>query len=249
MRRLLVCAFGLSVFCAVASATTVLDPPAFFATCPGSQYFGAGTYSCPGATVTVGSSPDPIARTITAGDNSAQATVAYYFEITGGNPGDTVPFDVSASLFTTAGGDLDSASGQSAIEVDAFSLTLNQSVSCGYVPGFPDTCLNPQWSGTLSGTTESGYVNTIHLSATSGSQGDANSSAMADPYIYIDPAFAATHQQYTLVVGADNPAPNASIPEPATLLSSAASLVALALRFRRQETVCRGIQSLNRFED
>jgi hypothetical protein len=172
---------------------------------------------------------------MTTGSGSTSGLIGYYVVVTGGQNGDAVPVDVTGSLFTsasgaTAGDVVDTSAG---ISISFFNGNngASQSVFCGNVLRGED-CSNPTWSGTLSALAVVGYDNTIGIQATTLVSGSGTGYAFADPYVYIDPAFLATHPGYGLALNVGNTA--SATPEPSTLLLTSGCLLGLFVAARRK---------------
>jgi hypothetical protein len=159
---------------------------------------------------------------------SAFITLDYSFEITGGNPGDVVPFLVSTSLVTQYTG---TGYGFSELLVQAFtntSMTVCTDGTCGTSA--------TQFSGALSATALSGTVDTVHLEveAAAGFALAANTAyASADPCISIDPSFAAAGN-YSVQVSPGVGNCLAPVPEPVTLPPLSFAGLLLILRSARK---------------
>jgi hypothetical protein len=161
--------------------------------------------------------------------NGAVAQAKYSFEVVGGNPGDLVPVDVSFDLRTAASvNGIDDIGGGIA---DAFAdinvLNHGQSIleKCASTDRITrDLCGVDFFSGSIALTAMSGDLsNQLQLRAIAGTGPDPfgdslSASAFADPFIFVDPAFARAGQ-YSIVLSPDVGNGIASpVPEPATLL-------------------------------
>jgi hypothetical protein len=165
----------------------------------------------------------------------ADANSTYYFQVTGGNVGDLVPImvDFALSVSTTAES---SAQAKIIVRTSVVPFTVEEIV-CN-----PQECDETQISDTLNIQARSGAnldSVTLYALAQSPATRISNESAraFADPFIYIDPAFA-NASLYTIVVspGVAN-VPLTPVPEPESgvLLGIGAVVIGLLRRrFRLQ---------------
>jgi PEP-CTERM motif len=162
----------------------------------------------------------------------ANASIKYYFQITGGNVGDAVPLLIATQLATA----VSAADGSSA----GASLFVHSS-SGGAIPDREVmACSNGScgasgstFSGTLATTGLSGddgdFI-VLDLIAGVGDSFDARSAdASADPWLYIDPTFAGA-SQYRITVSDGVANGVSAVPEPSTFALLALGLGALARR-------------------
>lgn len=230
-----------AVLAASASSVSTLQAPIASGSCGTVTITDFGSYSCTGGSITLGTTPSPFVHATFDGigdhgtpDDGGTGLVSYFVGINGGNPGDAVPVSIVASLSTSGIGALD----EDVVDSSA-SITLNfangnsfaqQSVFCGNVLRGED-CSNPAWSGTLHAIAWVGYDNIVTLSTSISIAGAGHADALADPYIFIDPGFAADHPEYSLDLNVGNASP---APEPATWAFGLSALCALAARRLRR---------------
>jgi hypothetical protein len=234
MRSLLFAACACLTLVVPVTATTITFVPA-----PVIQVNGEpgdfGTFSTPGSTITLASLPNPSITATTSGSGSTEGIIDYYVVITGGQFGDAVPLLVTGSLSTSASGGTanDVVDTSAGIGINFFNgnYGASESVSCGNVLRGED-CSNFSWSGTLSALAVVGYDNVIAISASTTVSGSGTGYAFADPYVYIDPAFLATHPDYGLALNVGNTA--STTPEPSTLLLASGCLLGLFVAARRK---------------
>jgi hypothetical protein len=166
-------------------------------------------------------------------------TLYYYFDITGGNFFDSVPLSIDYALAAHAGGptsgDVDDASAD--IRVSAANGNSNQiaSVFCGNT--IRGASCDAPLSGTLHLTGWVGYINTIQLDVSATISGNGFADALADPHVYIDPAFLTDHPGYGLAFSPSVGNSLAGVPEPASLFLVGCALLAGSLCLRRRTRV------------
>ena len=167
-----------------------------------------------------------------SGGAGASAEFRYYFVLNG--PGsELVPLNaqISAAVQVVNSNGVQGGGG-AAIVIGAIS---NVNVVLATSPGFDYT---QSYMGTQSFLAQPGSINFVDLSVSATLTGDGShfggfSSAFADPYITIDPAFAAMHPGYSLTFspGVGN-SPAGVVPEPAAgaLMLAGLGLLGAALR-------------------
>ncbi|MCU1329997.1 MAG: hypothetical protein JWN34_5367 [Bryobacterales bacterium] len=201
-----------------------------------------GTLSRGSNYITVGGEPGGFIRAHDQesdyGQSGVSANIFYTIQLLGGDAGDRVPISIDGYLWTTASAGADD--GGAVINSDA-SLSISAAngnsgaqmhVSCGNVVRGQD-CSNSMWRGTLSVIAWAGYDINIGISASAGvccGQSSMVGDAYADPFVYIDPQFAALHPEYSLAFpqGIGNTLVDSAAPEPASLALSLGGLAALA---------------------
>ena len=211
---------------------------------------GSNAYSQPGsysytsangsAMASVAAFPDVLlsasATSAFFGAGSASASITYYFEIVGANPGDHIPVLIAANLSTDAAGKYrDPSSGDASIIVTTQDDQQQASVSCGNVTRSPGSCNNPDWSGTLAVDYVGGYQASVTVSVTAFANADTgHGDAYADPLIYVNPSFAnAADYSVALSPGVGNGLPSA-VPEPASLLLVGSVLLGAGMLRKRR---------------
>jgi hypothetical protein len=170
------------------------------------------------------------------GGGSASISIQYFFQVVGGNPGDTVPILIATNLnvASTSSGGGSFGFAETAVHTsrsgDTFATVCTDG-TCGTSA--------TQFSGTISWLASSGaigdYISVQAVAAVGDSLTAQSSTAFADPFLFIDPAFA-NAAQYSIVLspGVGNGLP-ATVPEPATLgLTSLASVLLILKRWRRR---------------
>jgi hypothetical protein len=163
----------------------------------------------------------------------ASATALYYFQVTGGEPGDAIPILIDFALGAS-----------STPESSALARLIYYTTVMGSVAGTEEVVCNPQvcdeteFSDTLSlvalsGATLNSLTLYVEAQAPPTHFSTESARAFADPYIYIDPAFP-NASLYSVVVspGVGN-VPLAQVPEPATLGLVGSVLVAFGLLRRK----------------
>jgi hypothetical protein len=209
---------------------------------PASMFASATLSPIPGVTV---QATAPTTAVFGAGGD---ASSFYYFDVIGGNPGDIVPLmiDFNLGVFSTA----ESWALARMMVRTTLGAPVVEELGCN-----PQVCDEATLSSTLSTQALSGSnVNsiTLYAAAQATATGISNESAraFADPYIYVDPAFA-NASLYSIVVspgvanvpvrpapGPDpGPGPNPSpVPEPATLSLVGSALGVFSLLRRRDKS-------------
>ncbi len=177
--------------------------------------------------------------------SESEAQLNYFYDIVNVPTTDVVPIHISFHLEATRALPAPETRGDPASEA---RITFYQNTAGGMI--ITDEILASA-GAYPSGNSEdvSGTYNTefnpgessgeIALSTQASSFGGPNfassSSAFADPYIYIDPAYLAAHPDATLEIseGVGNVAPVASVPEPATWLLLCTGFGSLGFMLRR----------------
>jgi hypothetical protein len=164
----------------------------------------------------------------------ADANSTYYFQVTGGNVGDVVPImaDFTLSMFSTADS---SALAKIIIRTSVVSFTVAE-IACN-----PQECDESEVSDTLTFQARSG-ANFDSVTLYAMAQAPATrvshetARAYADPFIYVDPAFA-NASLYSIVVspGVAN-VPLTPVPEPGPVVLLSIGTVAIALLRRRSRS-------------
>ena len=218
---------------------TSLNPPNYTLECDGAFTFTEGSTSCNGGSIGGFASPYTEATANFVGNGTrvnGSSEVVYYVDVEGGNPGDIVPLDVDAYLYTDAsgatGGDVINSMASIHLEFGGGADSLLKSVSCGNVLRNANSCLTPVWSGTLQENAVDAAFNKIILVASADVDVNGSSDALADPHVYIDPTFAAANTEYTVTLNVSNDEPSQA-PEPSTWLLGLAGL-AIVAGFRRK---------------
>jgi hypothetical protein len=239
-KHLILCTAVLACNSALGAATVV--PDATYQITLGLQDGSGFTYTIPGS-YTVGGImgmlsgfPDAMSQTSVHGNkdaaSGADAFLTYYFTVAGSTFGQTIPIDISGSLSASATtGPADSVSALAAISV---TTALNgdgvevQAASNGNGSASSSPVLHVDYYG---GDQYQNYV-ILHTYA-SGYGGFAT--ALADPYIYIDPSFT-NASNYSIVVsqGIGNSPASATAPEPASFVLVGIALCTAGLLRRRR---------------
>lgn len=169
----------------------------------------------------------PAAAVLGAG---ADANTHYFFQVTGGNVGDVVPILIDYRLSATATPDA-TAVAKFIIYTTAMgaSFPISDELRCD-----PQACSETEVFETLSINALSGSVQdsiTIYAMAQAPATriSTESATAIADPYIYVDPSFA-NASLYSIVVSPGFG--NVPLPEPAIAWLIGAPLAALVLRKR-----------------
>ncbi len=214
--RLLALTLGMTAGVAAPGwADTIVPPPAISGVCSdGTSTSDAGTTACAGGSISISTEPFAAVTANFVGGGShgsggagGTAMLMYDVIVNGGSPGDAVPLTVQAVLSTNSlggdGSDVTNASASIGLTFANGNQLASQSVFCGNVLRGED-CSNSQWSGTLSAFAWVGYDNLVGLSVTADIAGAGFAQAYADPFISIDPAFAAANPQYSLSLNVSN---------------------------------------------
>jgi len=207
-----------------------LNPPAYTMICDGADTFTEGTASCNGGSIGGFNTPytEATANFVGSGTRvSGSSEVVYDIDVEGGNPGDIVPLDVDAYLYTDASGatagDVINSVASIHLEFGGGTYSLLQSVGCGNVLRNANSCTTPVWSGTLNENAVDAAFNKIILVASADVDVNGSSDALVDPHVYIDPTFAAANSEYTVTLNVSNDLPSQA-PEPSTWLLGLAGL-------------------------
>jgi hypothetical protein len=169
----------------------------------------------------------------------ANASIKYYFQIIGGSVGDAVPLLIATELATAVSApDGGSASASLFVHSSAGAIPDRQIVVCSN-----GSCgaSGPTFSGTLATTGFSGddgdFIVLDLIAGVGDSFGARSADASADPWIYIDPAFAGA-SRYRIAVSDGVANAISAVPEPSTFALLALGLGALA---RRRSHRLRGV--------
>ena len=167
-------------------------------------------------------------------------SIQYFFQVVGGNPGDTVPILIATDLNVTStssgGGSFGFA--QTAVHTrrlgDTFAVVCTDG-TCGTAA--------TQFSGTISWRASSGaigdYISVQAVAAVGDSLTAQSSTAFADPFLSIDPTFADA-AQYSIVLSPGVGNGIRAVPEPATLgVVSLSASVLLVLKLWRPSMMYR----------
>ena len=215
---------------------------------PGSYSVGPGTglvSAMPNAAVSLNSTcaaayPDACSL-------GASLSITYYFEVTGGNIGDPVNVLMDSILRSAGTGanfeSFSAADAMVSLSVNGNTVSHLLQYSCG-----PGNCgFQQNWAGTLSMQMAVGDIGTVWVetdidteAGISGCPGPncvmglATASALADPFIYIDPN-TPNAWEYSIVVsdGIGNN-PLGTTPEPSSLLLLGSGVAGLAGVLRRK---------------
>ena len=162
----------------------------------------------------------------------ANASIKYYFQITGGSVGDAVPLLIATELATAVSAP-DGGSASASLFVHSASggaipdreIMVCSNGSCG--------ASGSTFSGTLATTGFSGddgdFIVLDLIAGVGDSFGARSADASADPWIYIDPTFAGA-SQYRIAVSDGVANAISAVPEPSTFALLALGLGALSRR-------------------
>ena len=213
-----------------------------------------GTYACGGVSATV--SGFPFARiSATEHDsngnaNSGTVTLVYDYAVVGPVDGVAVPMLVTFSLGASASPPSSAGVfGSTALfgigRPGESNLVLREVTSGGSVCG--TFCFGTEFSGTVAFNQPTGLLEQVFMRVeTFGRSADfcdscfGDSSAFADPFISIDPAFLLTHPGYSLVLAAgigNAPLAPSAVPEPETYTMMLVGLGILGFVARRRKQV------------
>jgi hypothetical protein len=237
-RRFILCSCAAAILAVPGAAATI--QPLVYGNINGVNVSGIGNYTVGGSTVTMTTQPGVSLSAHTNASNGVSVVLDYYFDITGGQVGDNVPISVDGLVSVNAVGD----DGSVSAAADAtFSISLangnhgaSHSLYCGNVLRGA-SCGSDSWAGALQAIGWVGYTNTVQLQVdVSVNNGSGSADAYADPHVYIDPTFAASHPEYGLEFSpaTGNSLAGTSAPEPSSwfLLVSGALAGAVLLRRR-----------------
>ena len=215
------------------SAQTVLKPAEYdilVATGSSANHFtAAGAYVLGGASVEVIGSPAASTFGRASGNPDVgagfDASIHYFFTVTGPNPDVIIPLLATFALHASAVGTFatnSSASFQIAFTADDFI----EQVDADIVHPTPADIFATRAFGL-----EVGRIGQVFLGIDGGSFGGF-AEASADPYIFVDPAFLASHPGYSVEVsaGIGNAAPVSAVAEPQTYALTMLGLGLLASR-------------------
>ena len=193
---------------------------------------GLGVCNVPGGTALVVGQPW-VALEAQVNDSGSiatqltQASLEYFFVITGGTPGAAVPIDITLDLLSQG-----SNGGYAFASFSAGpggGLTAVSTSVCNNA-----LCTNSQFHGTLQYTAIVGQIQQVDLEALAEGGFFASAFASADPLIFVDPSFPGASQLPILLSpGIANALPPTGVPEPsawALLLAGFASLGAILRR-------------------
>lgn len=154
---------------------------------------------------------------------TADAVLTFDFTIVGPTPGTVVPVNYAALMSVTG------ADSQTYVNLTLNQVTNLQHVFCG-----GGSC--PASFLTGSFTVRAGQFQLLTLGAAAHTEtGQSAAEAWIDPYIYIDPTWAAANPGYSVIFSAGIPNAAAPIPPAAWLFGSALGLIGLR---RRAATNC-----------
>jgi len=195
------------------------------------NYTAPGSYNFGGMSVGLAGSPDPSIQVSAGLYGSAGASESYYFTVSGGPDGTTVPLLVFYSMTATA-----------SQTVSASSLALLNVRS--YIDGASAEVGNLG----LASQSMSGFLRINYLIGTAYDPGSVTlqasasgpSTAFVDPFIEVDPSFLnASSYSVTVSPGIGNSALS-STPEPASFALVGVGLIGAMLVRRRLALHCRG---------
>lgn len=229
---------------AVQTMTVVPDATAserlFIPGSPNQSHPGTGTLGGPGGSASAFLAGRPYASASASGSNvRASARAGYFFVVDG--PSAFIPMIARVSI--SASVDLYPRDFFARVSVSSQNNNEVHTIEAS-APEDGSGVLTSSYSGDIHFTAWAGDINSIGVSAQASSEGGYGGSAYADPYIFIDPAFAATDPNYasdyalTFSAGAGND-PTGTVPEPATwaLMLGGLGLIGSRLRRRRGAAV------------
>jgi hypothetical protein len=233
--------FTAVLVCSSSLGAGTILPDALYVVTLGLQDGSAFTYTTPGSYTLGGVTgvlfgfPDAVGQASVHGNkdaaSGADAFLTYYFTVVGSTFGQTIPIDISGSLFASATtGPADSVSALAAISVTTaldYDSAEVQAASPANGTAFSSPVLHVNFYG------GSQYLNFVQLHASASGYGGF-AQASADPYIYIDPSFA-NAASYSIAVsqGIGNSQASAT-PEPASFTLIGIAFCAAALLRRRK---------------
>jgi hypothetical protein len=200
-------------------AQTILQPPEYaILVATGSS---ANHFTIPGAYVLGGASVDVVGLPQAATSGQASGTpdvgagfnagIRYFFTVTGPDHDVVIPLLATFALHASAVGTFATNSSAS-FSVVFTANDFTEQVEADVLQPTPTDIFSSRAFGL-----EVGRVGQVVLGVSGGSFGGF-AEAYADPYIFVDPAFVASHPGYAVAVsdGIGNAAPISAVPEPET---------------------------------
>ena len=235
--------FTAVLVCSSSLGAGTILPDALYVVTLGLQDGSAFTYTTPGSYTLGGVTgvlfgfPDAVGQASVHGNkdaaSGADAFLTYYFTVVGSTFGQTIPIDISGSLFASATtGPADSVSALAAISVTTaldYDSAEVQAASPANGTAFSSPVLHVNFLGGDQ------YLNFVQLHTYATGYGGF-AQASADPYIYIDPSFA-NASNYSIVVSqgiGNSPASPSATPEPVSFALAGIGLIGVALIRRRK---------------